>query len=539
MSCDGGRFTIVYNGELYNFNSIRQRLQRAGQVFRTQSDTEVILNGFSAQAQQSLSQLNGIFAFAIWDAVRSSLFLARDHLGIKPLYYAKTDDFFVFGSEIKAIFASDLVAKRVNEKAMFDYLCRQAPPYLDTMFEGVYELEPGTWMEVLASGEIKSGKYFHLEDDWRQFEGLPSTETDVTQLVEERIELSVQRQLISDVPVGIALSGGMDSAIVYSYMSKEYPETLHAFTYANTASEINEFGKAADVIEHLGGRASHHVTRVDVSDSLRYFKEASRLLDSPVAYQSSIPVLLISRHASRHGIKVLMSGQGGDELFLGYERYLRWIDQGLLDEESSVTWAENLYFGSGIGNVEQVERVTGVSKKYIETSPIYQWAFENQDLPPLKRMAIFDQKFRLMYLLKRDDRMGMGGSVEIRVPFLDRELVSLVNALDDGWKLNGRNQKYLLKRIGRHILPASVINSRKLGSPVDFLYWIDTPEFSEKLEELITDEQSLSRRFLDRVSVTDLLSEHKETHKYSYLIRCLFSLENWYRACFLDSGYPR
>jgi asparagine synthase (glutamine-hydrolysing) len=486
-----------------------------------------------------LEQLNGLFSFAIWDSERGSLFLARDHMGIKPLYYARTDNLFVFASEIKAIFASGFIGKAVNHNSIFHYLCRQEPFYLETMFQGVYELEPGTWIELGPSGAVTKGTYFTLEEDWRRISGLPDTEESLVPLVQEQIRACVQRQLVSDVPVGIFLSGGMDSAMVYKFMLEAFPDTLHAFTYANKNAEINELGKATSVINSFKGNVQHHVEHVELSSYLNLFQEACILYDAPVHHPSSIPILMLSRLASQMGIKVLMSGQGGDELFMGYIRYRRWILQGLPQEKDIKTWADHFYIGGGLDKVEWVERLTGSPRVAAQESPVYQWVFHNQDLPPLKRMAAFDQKFRLMYLLKRDDRMGMGGSVEIRVPFLDKELVSWANALDDRWKVNGLQLKYILNQASRHSLPAAIVDSPKMGSPVDFERWINTPDFVSILRGLVCDPDSFSRAYLCFDEVKRLILEHEGRFKYGHLAWCLFSLENWYRACFLNPAYPR
>lgn len=534
----GDRYTIVYNGEIYNYREVRERLKQKGSVFHTRSDTEVILQGYAARGAGILDELNGMFAFAIWDSHRSTLFLARDHLGIKPLYYSLSAGFLVFGSEIKTILSSGMVPKKVNKNAIFHHLCRQEPLHLETMFEGVRELEPGTWMKLSASGGLETGSYFELEDEWRKIDGLPRTETEMVAEGEERIRLSVQHQLVSDVPVGVSLSGGMDSALIYRYMIEGYPGTLHAFTYANADPEVNELGKAEQVIRSLDGKVRHHVEHVRLPDYLGLFEEACALYDGPVTYPSSIPILMLSRLASRAGIKVLMSGQGGDELFMGYVRYRRWIEQGLIEEPDLNTWAEHLYFGGGLDKVDRVEALTGESRDVARESSVYQWIFHHQDLPPLKRMALFDQKFRLMYLLKRDDRMGMGGNVEIRVPFLDKDLVSWANALDDKWKINGRSLKYALKEVGKSALPEVITASPKMGSPVDFESWIGTRQFVGALRELVEAEDSFSRDYLCFDEVRRLVVDHGQGFEFGHLAWCLFSLEHWYRACFHDSAYP-
>tara|TARA_Y100000590_G_C15732063_1_gene1017371 strand:- start:113 stop:1906 length:1794 start_codon:yes stop_codon:yes gene_type:complete len=535
ISANKGRYTIVYNGEVYNFKDIRSQLEKSGVKFKTKSDTEVILRGFIARDIDILQELNGIFSFAIWDSKKHSLFLARDHMGIKPLYYFKNGKYFVFGSEIKSIFASGICEKKFNRNAIFDYFCRQSPGYLDTMYDSIYELQPGTWIKINKTGDEQKGKYFSLENSWREINSLPKNEKDICLFVKEKIRESVVRQLVSDVPVGVLLSGGIDSSILFNYMYGEYSSTsIHAFTYTNSGRNVNEIKKASSLVESIDHDIQHHILPVHINNHLNYFDEACRILDSPVCYPSSVSILLLSRLAKKKGIKVVISGQGADELFLGYERYFRWAKQGLLNDRNMDNWAKCLYFGGGIDKIDFVESLTGQSRDYIEDSVIYNWVHEFKDIPPLKRISLFDQKFRLLDLLKRDDRMGMGGSVEIRVPFFDKEMVVYSNALDDSWKMNDLNQKYILKKIAKNILPDNIVNAPKMGSPTDIGAWLKTPEFISLLIESVSTEKSFSKNYLYFDKVQQIISKHERNFQFSHLCWCFFSMERWYQNSFLD-----
>jgi len=534
ISSDNDRYTIVYNGEIYNYKEVRRNLNVSSRAFKTESDTEVILKGFISKGIEILNELNGIFSFVIWDNKNQSLLLARDHMGIKPLYYMKSREHFIFGSEIKAIFASEICEKQVNQEAISDYFFRQSPDYLQTMYYDIYELEPGTWMQIENNGNVQKGKYFSLENDWKDLVSIVNKNNNVQSFVEDKFRKSVQRQLVSDVPVGISLSGGIDSSLILNFMCEKYTDQIHAFTYTNSSRGINELENAVSMVKSIDFDINHHIIPVTIDDQLNYFSEACRLLDAPISYPSSIPILLISRLANEKGVKVLLTGQGADELFLGYERYNRWIQQGLIDNQNIDDWADNLYFGGGLNNVHHVENLTGQSRDIVIESTVYQWVFKHRDLTPLKRMALFDQKFRLLDLLKRDDRMGMGGSVETRVPFFDKEMVLYMNALNDTWKINNNIQKFILKEIASSILPGKIVNAPKMGSPTDIIDWIKTPEFISDLMKLVSREESFSKNFLSYDYVLKIISEQKKNYQLDHLSWCLFSLENWYKTSFPD-----
>ena len=533
ISSDNDRFTIVYNGEIYNYKEVRRNLSASSKVFKTESDTEVILKGFILKGVEILNELNGIFSFAIWDKKNKSLFLARDHMGIKPLYYMKSREHYIFGSEIKAIFASEICEKQINQEAIPNFFFRQSPDYLQTMYNNIHELEPGTWMQIENNGNFQKGKYFSLENDWKDLVSVVNKNNNVQSFVEDKLRQSVQRQLVSDVPVGISLSGGIDSSLILNFMCEKYTDQIHAFTYTNSSKGINELSKAVSMVKSIDFDINHHVLPpISIDDHLNYFSEACRLLDAPVSYPSSVPILMISRLAKKKGVKVLLNGQGSDELFLGYERYIRWIKQGLVYSQNTDEWANHLYFGMGINNIHHVENLTKYSRDIALESSVYKWIFDHQELKPLKRMAIFDQKFRILDLLKRDDRMGMGGSVEIRVPFFDKEMVLSINALDDTLKINNLIQKFILKKIAQNKLPSNIVNAPKMGSPTDIVDWIRTPEFISVLTKLVSRKESFSKNFLAYDYVIKIISEHEKTPQFSHLCWCLFSMERWYQNSF-------
>ncbi len=533
MQAGNGRWTIVYNGEVYNYRELRRELEAEGRSFGTESDTEVVLHGLAAHGPDYLKRLNGIFALALWDAERGALLLARDHLGIKPLYYADTGRHLVFASEPKAMFASQLVDKALNRGALFEYFCRQAPPYPETLLAGVFEVEPGCWLEARADGSRRGGAYYALESAWRDVDPalLPGSEEALVRAFEEQLAASVARQLVSDVPVGISLSRGVDSGLLCHFMNDSYAAgELHAFTYSNQEG-TDEADGARRLAERVGERLRHHVLPVTLAGHLDNFAAATRFFDAPVIYPSSLPILDIARLARDKKIKVLMGGQGADELFLGYARYGRWMRE-LEGEADLRRWQEHFYFGGGLGNVGLVERLTGIRREAAEDSPAWTWVARHADLPEHKRMALYDQRFRLLYLLKRDDRMGMGGSVENRVPFLDKDFMTWANAVPEQWKVRDGRQKYLLGRAAERALPDDIARGPKMGSPTVFEGWLASPGFVEALRGLVRAPGSLTRDVLDPAVVEEILDGHAAHGRFGFLTWCLYTLERWYETAF-------
>ena len=438
LSVDDGRYTMVYDGTIYNHQQIRSQLEKEGHVFKTKSDAESILRGYMLWGTDIVQKLNGIFSFAIWDTKESTLFIARDFKGLIPMYYTMTKDFFLFSSEINAITASGLIEKAVNRSAIFEFLCRSHPPYPDTMYEGINQLMPGTWVKIDKFGSSETKKYFSLEDDWCRVGPLPKEEKDLSALLDHKIRKSVERQLVSDVPVGMALSGGIDSNLIFSYMSNSYKNPLHAFTFTNSISEIDELGFASMGVNSIERNIKHHKLAVTYHDTQNLFDETLKLLDSrETLYKYFVAFWLLGQSAFDKGIKVLLTGNGSDALFLGYDRHRRWVDSGLLENKNINDWAEICYFGGGIDKINHVELLTGQTRDIAQESQVYQWVYDHQDLPPLKRMALFDQNFHTALTLGGANRAS---ALQVRSPFLDKELVSFVNAMDESYKINGPQQ---------------------------------------------------------------------------------------------------
>jgi asparagine synthase (glutamine-hydrolysing) len=532
LSVDEDRYTMVYDGAVYNYQQIRSQLEKKGHVFKTRSDAETILRGYISWGPDVLQGLNGIFSFAIWDSKESSLFLSRDRKGLIPMYYAVTKDFLLFSSEINAILASGLIRKTVNRGAIFEFLCRSHPPHPETMYEGIRKLMPGTWMKIDKSGHIKTEKYFSLEDDWRRIGPLPKKEQDLSALLKEKIGECVDRQLVSDVPVGMALSGGMDSNLIFKFMSKSYKKPLHAFTFQNSIAEIDEAGRATIGVKSIKRNIKHHKLTSTYHDTVKLFDKACGLLNAPdTLYKNFVQFMLLNQLAFDKGVKVLMTGYGADLLFLGLPRSLRWVDYGLLENKNIRDWAEHFYFGGGIDKVDRVELLTGQSRDVVEESIAYKWVFKYQGMAPLRRIALFDQNFHPTVALGGANRAS---PVQVRSPFWDKELASLINAIDGSYKIRDLQMKYILRQVASSVLPMEILNAPKIPSACDVVPWVNTPEFTSGLMDLVSTEDSFSRTYLCFDEVQKLICEHEKGYQFSHLCWCLYSLERWHRSSVLD-----
>ncbi len=532
LSIENDRYTITFDGAIYNYKDLKKELEREGCTFLTQTDVEVILVGYKVWGVGIASRLNGIFSFAIWDAKKESLFIARDYKGLIPMYYALNEKFLVLSTEIIAIFASKLIDKKVNKGAIFEYLCRSHPPHPETMYEGVYKLMPGMWTLFEKDGSAKTKKYFSLEDDWHSYEGLPKNKNDLTSLLKEKLKISVKRQLIGDAPIGMALSGGIDSNLIFKFMSDQYDSPLHAFTFTNTVKEIDESSRAALGCKSVGRDVKHHKLTSTYRDTKKLFDKSLGLLDAPdTLMRNFVQFMLLNQLAYDKKIKVLMAGYGADLLFLGLPRVRRWVDSGLLENTNINEWAETCYFGGGIDKVEKVELLTGTSREVARDSVVYKWALDHKDIDPLRRIALFDQNFHPTIALGGANRAT---PVQIRSPFWDKDVSRLANAISGKYKINGSTMKYILREVSGSVIPKEIIDAPKIPSSNDVIFWVDSQEFSSELITLIFRKDSFSREYLDFEEVNKLVLEHQLKQNYSHLCWYLYALEHWYRVSFLD-----
>ena len=569
---------IVFNGEIFNFRELRKHLEADGYAFRSKTDTEVLLNLYLKYGDGALVRLNGMFAFALWDTRNRSLLIARDGAGIKPLYYSETRDGLVFASELKALLHCRAVERRIDSRAVHDYMTYLWCPAPRTMLENVKKLEPGAAMQVRGNSPVISRwRFYDLPFD-QNLCTMPPDEA--SRLVREHVQSAVDRQLVSDAPIGAFLSGGMDSSSVVACAARGLDrQSFDCFTIGFKDKSYQLEGNDDDlpyarrVARHLG--VDLHTIYVG-PEMARELQRMIYFLDEPQADFAAVNTFFICRLAREHGIKVLLSGAGGDDIFSGYrrhralllERFWSWLPMParsslrLLSSwlPSSRTFPRRIakslsyahldgdarlasYFHSAPPEVLNPLFTANLSKQlgdYPFSEPLVQSLLRlSPDTAKLNRMLYLDCKhFLADHNLNYFDKMGMAAGVEVRVPLLDPELVSLAARLPLTYKhpLLG-DGKWIFKSAMAPLLPQDVIRRSKSAFGVPLRHWL-----RGELHSMVADtlsEASLDRRGLfDRIEVQRLLSRDRSgAVDAAYTLLSLVCIELWCRM-FVDPVVP-
>jgi asparagine synthase (glutamine-hydrolysing) len=573
MPNEDGTLHIVYNGEIYNHADFRDELVARGHTYRTHCDTETILHLYEEKGARCVEDLRGMFAFAIWDSTRRELFLARDRLGVKPLYYVHTDDgSLYFASEIKALLEARAVRAQLNYRTLPDYLANHGTSGDETLFEGVKRLAPGHTL-LWREGRIKIEKYWDISyapqgaDD-----ALGRSDDEYVAEWSELFQTSVRLRLMADVPLGMFLSGGIDSSAIAAVMSRLVDEPIKTFSVAFAEREANELSYARIVAEKF--KTDHHETVVSPKE---FFDALPHLVwheDEPLAHPSSVALYFVSRLAARH-VKVVLTGEGSDEMLAGYERYyktmlqlslgpryqrivpgaLRRIVAARIESLPPRSWlrhkltrtflclepdVESLYFDNFavFPSAMQRELLTAETRERVGASPDpyadMRRYFESADTDSLlNRMLYADTKTYLHELLMKQDQMSMAASIESRVPFLDHKLVEYTARLPERMKLRrGLNTKYILRRAMKGVLPEAILKRGKMGFPVPVGKWF-RGEFRHILDEYVLGERATSRRIFDPEFVRRLSARHLAGEDHSERLWALVNFEMWQRR-FVD-----
>ncbi len=562
MGIEGGRFQIVYNGEVYNYVELRAELERRGRVFRTQSDTEVILQQFALDGVEALQKFNGMFALAIWDREERRLFLARDRMGVKPLHYCVRDGELIFASELKSLLAHPKVDRRLNHLSVSKYFTYGYVPAPHTIFEGIYKLEPGAYL--LFDGDGLRKKFYWdvpLEDN-------PLSERTVTEWSEDLLAMlrdAVAKRLRSDVPVGIFLSGGIDSSAVTALAAQASGRRLHTFSVGFEESSYDESPYARMVAELYG--TEHHHEVLSASRTLAMLPEVMKILDEPFADASIAPTWLLSQFTAR-SVKVALGGDGGDELFMGYPAFQA---HKLMDRLSFLptAWRDGL---------NRLTRRIPISNRYASAEYLAQLFFKGAGVSPEIRFFLWlgcygnEQKRqllseemrhgllrenpfedvinhvrqsgllrdleRLQYLclklymqdgiLVKVDRASMANSLEVRAPFLDYQLVEFASRINPAYKLRGLfGSKYILKRAMRGLLPEKIIRRRKAGFMMPLAKWL-SGDLRPLVEELCSESALKESGLFNPAYVRQMLDDHFAGRRdYRKMIWALLAFRLW------------
>jgi asparagine synthase (glutamine-hydrolysing) len=546
MSTDDGRYTIVFNGEIYNFIELRTELEAEGVSFRSQSDTEVILHLYRKLGPACVDKFNGMFAMAIWDAVERTLWLARDRIGIKPLYYVLDGEKVVFASEIKAIVASGLVEREPNRRAIYQYFQHMFTTGAETFFSGVKRLLPGYWL-LVRPDDHRLVRYWDVPLDSEPDISAPIG--DYAARLREIIDDSVRLRLRSDVPVGAYLSGGIDSS---SIVSLAQPRLGKMSTFSLAFDEGPEYDEREFVAKVRERYDTEHFEIVPgMEECWRALPEVVWWMDEPTVSAPTVSQYFLSKVAKEH-VTVVLGGQGGDELLGGYyrffPRYLKSVLEGAVRGKRSIgdilTTARNLLGHMRIVGFRRVGqkmgRYTAMMKMLDPT--LLEHAHDTraelmQDLPladPMNRMLYWEIKNYLPGLLHAEDRMSMAVSLESRVPLLDHRMVEFAATIPPELKMRHLVTKFIERESMRGVVPDSILDRKdKRGTPSPLPKWFGGG-LSDRVRSVLTDRRATERGIFDPALVERAMSQHTRGNgNYGDQIWMLLSVELWHRT-FID-----
>jgi asparagine synthase (glutamine-hydrolysing) len=538
MANEDGRVRVVFNGEIYNHLEIRRELQELGHVFRTDhSDTEVIVHGFEEWGIDVLRRLRGMFAIGIWDERERTLWLARDRIGIKPLYWSLHHGHLNFASEIKALLEDPQQERAVDEESLYHYLSFLTTPAPQTLFRGIRKLAGGTWLRVGPSGELREERYWDVWDGVDPLTGV--SEDEIAERLLDELRTSVRLRKLADVPVGVFLSGGIDSSTNAALFSEGEGAPIKTFSigyegeYHTYKNEFDYARRMADIVA-----ADHHERRLTVNDALGFLPTMVRLQDEPIADPVCIPVYFVSKLARDNGVIVAQVGEGSDELFWGYPSWKTLLKLQRYDDlpvpralkQAGVALATAIgkgqrreveylrrgaegipvFWGGAESFTEAQKRALLSARMRSELAGLTSW----EALAPIRRrfddgawepshlnwMSYLDLNMRLPeLLLMRVDKMSMGVSLEGRVPFLDHKFVELAMSIPEKSKTNGGTLKRILKKAVRGVIPDELIDRPKQGFGVPVHEWFFDKLGDEARREL--DRFTRETDFLDRTEV--------------------------------------
>jgi asparagine synthase (glutamine-hydrolysing) len=559
---------IVFNGEIYNFQETREKLVKKEHCFKSKSDTEVILHAYEEWGVECLHHFRGMFAFAIWDSNLQRLFLARDRLGKKPLVYFNRNGRFAFASEIKALLQIPWVEQKVNNVALHHYLTYQYVPSPDTIFEGIKKLPPAHYLLYDRNGNIRIEHYWRLN-----FNAGSHSYTDMKELedrIRAELEESVKLRLISDVPLGAFLSGGVDSSLIVGIMAKLSGKPVKTFSIGFEEKEFDELSYARIVSDHFG--TDHHEFVVK-PNAIEILPKLVWHYNEPFADSSAIPTYYVA-DLTKDFVKVVLTGDAGDENFAGYPRYLRgkWVASftkipeklrkdllpNFLRAFSTLHFREAklnrlsdfmecLSTDQASNYAEQIKMFNGKEKEDIYTED-FRKKVEKIDpldflLKKFEESGTEDLLEQLLYvdinsylpedLLFKMDIATMANSLEARVPFLDHKFMELVAGIPSQLKLKGKKTKFILKEAFRDLLPHPILKRKKMGFGVPVSRWFRN-ELRDYIYEILLDSRTLNRGYFKREGIERLLNDHIALrYDHSAKIWALLVLEMWFRI-FVD-----
>lgn len=573
MTNERGTVWVVFNGEIYNFQELREDLIKRGHVFRSASDTEVIVHAYEEYGPDCVRHFQGMFAFALWDADEKVLFVARDRVGIKPLYYVDTGKALLFASEIKALLCAPEVRREVEPEVVHRFLTFLYLPGDLTLLKGIRKLNPGHYL-IVRNGRISFHQYWDLR--FSETQGCGSLAESCAEL-ERLLRRSVREHMISDVPVGVLLSGGVDSSVVLSCAVQETSKRINTFTIGFGGEEFDDERPFAKLVAERFGTDHHEIT-ISPRDFREFLPSYVRHMEEPVCEAPAIALHFVSKLA-RERVKVVLSGEGGDEAFGGYQTYRNLL---LLERVKKMAGPLNRLLSSGLGWMGQFNGF-GRFRKY---APLFETALPEyyfsrvstpfsyfnarrgelctedflsstnerdekliSDLfrqvdgqrinqPELNRMLYVDTKTWLPDdLLIKADRMTMANALELRVPLLDHRVLEFAAGLPPAFKVKGWNTKRILKEAFKNRIPREVIERRKTGLPVPLRRWM-RDDLKQYLRETVLSTRATSRGYFEKKGIEQLLERNGNDGGLMKEVFALLTLELWHGE-FVDQPSPQ
>ncbi len=574
MSNETGTLQVVYNGEIYNYRELRDQLTRQGHRFTTQSDTEVLVHGYEEWGEDLPRRLRGMFAFAIWDTEKQRLFLSRDHFGIKPLYYAQVDGMLLFGSEIKAILSYLGLSRRLDPKALNQYLSFLYVPEPHTIFRGVQALLPAHNL-ICQDGQVVTRRYWEFQPDFNRYKSPQEAIESIRAVFED----SVRAMLVADVPVGLFLSGGIDSVSILAMMARHMDEPVRTFSigFGEREKHWDELDAARSIANYY--KTQHREFRLD-PDVVNLLPRVVQHFDQPFANPTSVILYLLSGETRRY-VKVALSGTGGDEMFAGYPRYLgmmyyqryrhlpaflrkgaarlaRQVARDATNGRLGPQRARRLLEGGALPFDDCYLRLLTVldeTRKQSLYAPDFRRTFQEPDtfsfirpylalngdgnsLGEIERLMSADVQTYLPYnQLAYGDRMSMAQSLEVRVPFVDQRLIEVAGSIPLRWKVPGGTTKGLFRKAMAPYLPQDVLNAPKRGLNLPVALWF-RHDLRSWVRDLLSPEQITRRGYFKPEAIDSLLKEHEAGFRdHSLFIWALVVLETWHQL-YIDQDAP-
>jgi asparagine synthase (glutamine-hydrolysing) len=562
LSNENGTIWIVFNGEIYNYRALREELTGKGHIFRTKTDTEVIVHLYEEYGVDCVSKLRGMFAFALWDCVAKTLLLSRDRVGIKPLYYYLGKNFVSFSSEIKALLADPEVEREVDPRMIDRFLTYYYVPGGQTLLKNVFKLEPGHTL-VFKNGSCEAKRYWDL--DFSRADDTQSSDDLERQLV-ALLDESVQLHMISDVPIGFLLSGGIDSTAMLSFAAQKTHKQISTFTIGfSSGTVIDERPFARVAAKRYGSK--HYEMSISANEFEAFLPKYVWHMEEPVCQPPAVALYYVSKLASEH-VKVLISGEGGDEAFAGYENYrnifwfeylkhfvgparrpvghsmallgdwfhsrvlakygprmrVRFEDYYLSRTSSPFDFFsrdDSSLYSDAMRQVVDRGHSVSVTRAYLASAA---------DCNILNKMLYVDTNTWLPdELLVKADKMTMANSVELRVPLLDHKILEFAASLPRNQKVRGWTMKHLLKKALRNHIPHEILSRHKAGFPVPYELWLQQ-NLRNWVTDILLDRKTLNRGYFKRSSIEGLLDRNRDGGKYAKEVFSLVVLELWHRA---------